>query len=159
MFQFGRCLFFINRNVFRHLKLDIALAIPALNELKILWKNSAGQGLKIYAHSPAHNDCPFFYCTVNCFNTSYNYIIFETFKAMLWSCWLFNYLHWCKCCHPKCVFKCKSLVVCIHGISVFQIRCVFASNRIFCVTLHAFTVIRYSDFVLHVFVTCSFLLI
>ena len=32
LFQFGRCLFFINRNIFRHLKLEIALAIPALNE-------------------------------------------------------------------------------------------------------------------------------
>ena len=30
---------------FRHLKLEIALAIPALNEWKILWNNSAGQGL------------------------------------------------------------------------------------------------------------------
>ena len=32
IFQFGRCLFFIDRNIFRHLKLEIALAIPALNE-------------------------------------------------------------------------------------------------------------------------------
>ena len=47
IFQFGRCLFFINRNVFRHLKLEIALAIPALNVWKRIWKNSAGQGLTI----------------------------------------------------------------------------------------------------------------
>ena len=32
IFHFGRCLFFINSHIFRHLKLEIALAIPALNE-------------------------------------------------------------------------------------------------------------------------------
>ena len=46
IFQFGRCLFFINRNIFRHLKLEIALAIPASNEGKVIWNHSAGQGLK-----------------------------------------------------------------------------------------------------------------
>ena len=32
IFHFGRCLFFINSHIFRHLKLEIALAMPALNE-------------------------------------------------------------------------------------------------------------------------------
>ena len=35
----------MNRNIFRHLKLEIALAIPALDEWKIIWKYSAGQEL------------------------------------------------------------------------------------------------------------------
>ena len=38
-------LFFIDANIFRHLKLEIALAIPALNEEKIEPNNSAGYGL------------------------------------------------------------------------------------------------------------------
>ena len=38
--------FFINSNIFRHLKLEIALAIPASNDEKYNWNNSAGQGLK-----------------------------------------------------------------------------------------------------------------
>ena len=37
--------FFINSNIFRHLKLEIALAIPASNDNKYNWSNSAGQGL------------------------------------------------------------------------------------------------------------------
>ena len=37
--------FFINSTIFRHLKLEIALAIPALNDEKCNWSNSAGQGL------------------------------------------------------------------------------------------------------------------
>ena len=32
IFHFGRSLFFINSHISRHLKLEIALAIPALNE-------------------------------------------------------------------------------------------------------------------------------
>ena len=32
--QFWRCLFFINSNIFLHLKLEIALAIPASNKEK-----------------------------------------------------------------------------------------------------------------------------
>ena len=39
--------FFFNNNFFRHLKLEIALAIPALNDEKYNWSNSAGQELKI----------------------------------------------------------------------------------------------------------------
>ena len=31
-FNLGDVYFFMNRNIFRHLKLEIALAIPALNE-------------------------------------------------------------------------------------------------------------------------------
>ena len=31
--------------IFRHLKLEIALAIPASNDEKDNWNNSAGQGL------------------------------------------------------------------------------------------------------------------
>ena len=32
--NFQNCLFFINSNIFRHLKLEIALAIPASNDEK-----------------------------------------------------------------------------------------------------------------------------
>ena len=39
--------FFINSNIFRHLKLEIALAIPASNDEKYNWSNSAGQGLNM----------------------------------------------------------------------------------------------------------------
>ena len=34
LFKFEKCQFFTNRNIFRHLKLEIALAIPASNEWK-----------------------------------------------------------------------------------------------------------------------------
>ena len=47
IFQYWRCLFFINMNIFRQLKLEIALAIPASSEIKILTNNSAGRGLKL----------------------------------------------------------------------------------------------------------------
>ena len=43
--QLRRCIFSKNVNIFRHLKLDIALAIPASNDEKYNSKNSAGQGL------------------------------------------------------------------------------------------------------------------
>ena len=33
--------------IFRHLKLEIALAIPASNDEKYNWNNSAGQGLRL----------------------------------------------------------------------------------------------------------------
>ena len=57
IFQFGRCLFFINRNVFRHLKLEIALAIPAINEWKIIWNNySAGQALTLILFKQAKSN-------------------------------------------------------------------------------------------------------
>ena len=36
--------------IFRHLKLEIALAIPASNDEKYNWNNSAGQGLKFNFH-------------------------------------------------------------------------------------------------------------
>ena len=38
---------YISKNIyiFRHLKLEIALAIPASNDEKYNWNNSAGQGL------------------------------------------------------------------------------------------------------------------
>ena len=36
---------FENIYIFRHLKLEIALAIPASNDEKYNWNNSAGQGL------------------------------------------------------------------------------------------------------------------
>ena len=50
MIQFGRCLFFIDNIIFFHfihLKLDIVLAIPASNELKILTNNSTAPGLNL----------------------------------------------------------------------------------------------------------------
>ena len=37
--------FFINSNIFRHLKLEIALAIPASNDEIYDWSNSVGQVL------------------------------------------------------------------------------------------------------------------
>ena len=43
-------IFFINNNILRHLKLEIALAIPASNDEKYNWSNSAGQGLKWHIH-------------------------------------------------------------------------------------------------------------
>ena len=36
--------FFINSNIFRHSKLEIAFAIPASNDEKYNWSNSTGQG-------------------------------------------------------------------------------------------------------------------
>ena len=43
--QFRRCIFSKNIYIFRHLKLEIALAIPASNDEKYNLNNSAGQGL------------------------------------------------------------------------------------------------------------------
>ena len=46
LIQYCRCLFFIISNIFRRLKLEIALKIPALNEWKIETDNLTGsQGL------------------------------------------------------------------------------------------------------------------
>ena len=42
--EFIRCLFSKNINIFCHLKLEIALAIPASNDKKDNITNSAGQG-------------------------------------------------------------------------------------------------------------------
>ena len=46
--QLRRCIFSKNKNIFCHLKLEIALAIPALNDEKYNSNNSAGQGLTLY---------------------------------------------------------------------------------------------------------------
>ena len=43
--QLRRCIFSKNKNIFRHLKLEIALAIPASSDEKYNSNNSAGQGL------------------------------------------------------------------------------------------------------------------
>ena len=43
--RFKRCLFSKNINIFCHLMLEIALAIPALNDEKSNIPDSAGQGL------------------------------------------------------------------------------------------------------------------
>ena len=45
--KFNNSVFFINSNSFRHLKLEIALAIPASNDEKYKWNNSAGQGCPV----------------------------------------------------------------------------------------------------------------
>ena len=45
--QLRRCIFSKNIYIFRHLKLEIALAIPASNDEKYNWNNSAGQGLLV----------------------------------------------------------------------------------------------------------------
>ena len=39
-------------NIFRHLKLEIASAIPASNDEKYNTTNSAEQGLTVYKHVP-----------------------------------------------------------------------------------------------------------
>ena len=43
--QFRTCILPKNIYIFRHLKLGIALAIPASNDEKYNWNNSTGQGL------------------------------------------------------------------------------------------------------------------
>ena len=43
--QFWSSISFLNTDIFRQLKLEIALAIPALNEGKIETNNSAASGL------------------------------------------------------------------------------------------------------------------
>ena len=45
--QFERCLFLKNIDIFRHLKLEIALAIPASNDEKYNTTYSVRQGLKV----------------------------------------------------------------------------------------------------------------
>ena len=45
--QLRRCIFSKNINFVRHLKLEIALAIPASNDEKYNSSNSAGQGLTL----------------------------------------------------------------------------------------------------------------
>ena len=45
--QLIRCIFSKSENIFRHLKLEIALAIPASNDEKYNSNNSAGQGLTL----------------------------------------------------------------------------------------------------------------
>ena len=42
-----------NQYIFRHLELEIASAIPALNDEKYNWNNSAGQGLTITMLTPS----------------------------------------------------------------------------------------------------------
>ena len=46
--QLRRCIFSKNKNIFRYLKLEIALAIPASNDEKYNSNNSAGQVLRVY---------------------------------------------------------------------------------------------------------------
>ena len=46
--QFKKCLFSKKINIFRHLKLEIALAIPASNNEKYNTTNSTGQGLIVF---------------------------------------------------------------------------------------------------------------
>ena len=47
--QFRSCLSFTNEHIYHHLKLEIALAISALNEWEIEINNSAAQGLTRYS--------------------------------------------------------------------------------------------------------------
>ena len=44
--QIRRCRFFLNNDIFCHLKLEIALAIPASNDKTYKRNNLAGEGLK-----------------------------------------------------------------------------------------------------------------
>ena len=46
--QFKTCIFSKNIYIFRHLKLEITLAIPASNDEKYISNNSAGQWLKYF---------------------------------------------------------------------------------------------------------------
>ena len=45
--QLRRCIFSKNKDIFRHLKLEIASAIPASNDEKYNSNNLAGQGLTL----------------------------------------------------------------------------------------------------------------
>ena len=55
-FQVGRCLFLINRHIFRHLKLEMALAIPASNEWKIVATNSSSTRVEVYLDWREHKN-------------------------------------------------------------------------------------------------------
>ena len=57
--QLRRCIFSKNKNIFRHLKLEIALAIPASNDEKYNSNNSAGQGLKFCKYIIPLNKCTY----------------------------------------------------------------------------------------------------
>ena len=48
---------YLNRNIFRHLKLEIALAIPASNDEKLNKNNSAGQRLTLTVRGPTLGNC------------------------------------------------------------------------------------------------------
>ena len=61
--QFRRCIFSKTINSFRHLELEIALAIPAANDEKYNWNNSAGQGLSA---NYVYSRFIFFLQTQNC---------------------------------------------------------------------------------------------
>ena len=54
IFQFRQCLFFTDEAIFRHLKLEIASAIPASNEWKIETQNSASHGLIVIQYVAEH---------------------------------------------------------------------------------------------------------
>ena len=45
----------MSSQIFRHLKLGIALAIPASNNGKYTWNNSAGQGLSMTRYMSCHS--------------------------------------------------------------------------------------------------------
>ena len=64
--QFRRCIFSKNIYIFRHLKLEIALAIPASNDEKYNWNNSAGLGLTIQAPSSQLSTPCYLLCVNNC---------------------------------------------------------------------------------------------
>ena len=55
-------LFFMNGNIFRQLKLEIVLAIPASNEWKIETNTSAAQGLMLIKGLSHHNFTEFKPC-------------------------------------------------------------------------------------------------
>ena len=78
--QFRRCIFSKNIYIFRHLKLEIALAIPALNDEKYNWNNSAGQGLIFDLHLIWRRIAIFWNArrqnyTLLLFNDNYKYIL------------------------------------------------------------------------------------
>ena len=49
--QLRRCIFSKNKNIFCHLKLEIALAIPASNDEKYNSNNLAGQRLRVFVNN------------------------------------------------------------------------------------------------------------
>ena len=61
----------MNSNIFRHLELEIALAIPASNDEKYNWNISAGQGLKIHTWSDQSINSAIIYCDLSVYYDKY----------------------------------------------------------------------------------------
>ena len=76
--QLRRCIFSKNKNIFRHLKQEIALAIPASNDEKYNLNNSAGHGLTS-AFVQIH--CGFVHCLAR--TRSYSTLILTLCRSII----------------------------------------------------------------------------